>query len=370
MAKSPSELILFRVIQGIGGGMVMPIGMATIFRIAPKDKLGKFMGLLGVPILLAPTLGPVVSGYILEYFSWHWIFRINIPLGIIAIIVTAFFLPDFERKDVPSLDMFGMILAPITFAMLVYGVNEGTISWTSTNTIIGLTVGCIALIMFIFVELKQKQPLIELKVFGSSDFLSGFVVLSIFEIVLFSVMILAPLYLQNVKSYTTLQTGLILLPQALSACIIIPISGMLFDKIGAKVLVVIGITVATIVLFMLSKVSGVTSVSYILICLISLGVGSGLIMMPLNSHLLQVAPKDLISRVTPLIAVFEQVIFSFAIAGMTGFLTSRMAYHLANTNNKLNATISSFDNTFLLCACIAFIGIILSIFIRNPKCKK
>jgi len=369
MAKSPSELILFRIIQGIGGGMVMPIGMATGVRITPKNKIGIFMGLLGVPILLAPTLGPVVSGYILEYFSWNWIFRINIPIGIIAIIVAAFFFPKFERKKVPSLDIFGMILAPIAFAMLVYGVNEGSKNWTSTNTIVGLVVGSIALIIFIFVELSQKEPLIELKVFGSFNFVSGIVVLSIFQIVLYSVMILAPLYLQNVKGYTTLQTGLILLPQGLSTCIMLPISGKLFDKIGAKPLAFTGLAIGTIVLFMLSKVSGTTSVSYIVLCLISLGLGAGIIMMPLNAHMLQAAPKDLISRVTPLTGAFQQVAFSFAIAGMTGFLTSQMTYNLANTTNKLSAAISSYDNTFLLCTFIAIVGLVLSLLIRKPKVK-
>lgn len=370
MATSPSQLILFRVIQGIGGGMVMPIGIATIFRIAPKDKLGSFMGLLGMPILLAPTLGPVVSGYILEYSSWHWIFRINIPIGIIAIIVTYLFLPEFERKDVPSLDIFGMILAPIAFAMLVYGVNEGSKSWTSTNTIVGLVVGGIALIIFIYVELSQKEPLIELKVFGSLEFLSGIAVLSIFQITLFSVMILAPLYLQSVKGFTTLHTGFILLPQALSAGIMMPISGKLFDKIGAKPLAITGVSISAVVLFMLSKVSATTSVTYIVLCLVAMGLGSGLVMMPINSHMLQAAPKKLISRVTPLTGAFQQVIFSFAIAGMTGFLTSRITYHMANTKNPLTAAISSYDDTFLLCACIAIAGIVLSIIIKKPKNKE
>ena len=367
IAKSPFELILFRVIQGIGGGMVMPIGMATIFKIAPKDKLGKFMGLLGLPIMLAPTLGPVVSGYILEYFSWHWIFRINIPIGIIAIILTVLFLPEFDRNEVPSLDILGVILAPIAFAMLVYGVNEGSKSWTSTNSLIGLTVGGIALIIFIFVELSQEKPLIELKVLGSWGFFSGIVVLSIFQIVLFSVIILTPLYLQNVKGFTTLQTGFILLPQALSAGIMMPLSGKLFDKIGARPLAFLGLLLATTGLFMLSKLSGDTSIPYIVTCLILMGFAGGLIFMPLNSHMLQSAPEDLISRVTPLTGAFQQVVFSFAIAGMTGFLTSRMTYNLAITKNKLSAAISSYDNVFLLCVCIAVTGLFLSLFIRKTK---
>ena len=134
-------------------------------------------------------------------------------------------------------------------------------------------------------------------------------------------MILTPLFLQYVKGYTTINTGFILLPQALAAGIMMPISGKLFDKIGAKPLAFIGITITSIVLFMLSRISVDTSVAYIVICLITLGFGSGLIMMPINSHMLKAAPQNLISRVTPLTGAFQQIIFSFAIAGMTGFLT-------------------------------------------------
>ncbi|AGK98527.1 MDR family MFS transporter [Clostridium pasteurianum] len=369
LATSPEQLIIFRIIQGIGGGMVIPIGLATIYRIAPKEKLGSLMGLLGMPLLLAPAIGPVVSGYILQYASWQWIFRINIPIGIIAILVNIRYLPDFKKKTVPSFDIWGMLLAPIAFAMLVYGVNEGAKSWTSINTIAALTIGSISLVTFIFVELRQKQPLIELKVFGSSQFTRGIIVLWTFQIVLFSILILAPLFLQYVKGYSSLQTGFMLLPQALAMCIMMPISGRLFDKVGAKPLAFIGTTIATVVLFMLSRVTNDTSVTYIVLCLVVIGVAGGLTVMSLNTHVLNAAPENLINRVTPLTGAFQQIILSFAIVIMTGFLTSRTTYRLANTANKLNAVIFSYDDTFLLCSCIAVIGIIMSLTINSPKVK-
>jgi len=146
-----------------------------------------------------------------------------------------------------------------------------------------------------------------------------------------------------------------------------PLSGKLFDKIGARPLAFLGLLLATTGLFMLSKLSGDTSITYIVTCLMLMGFAGGLIFMPLNSHMLQAAPENLISRVTPLTGAFQQVVFSFAIAGMTGFLTSRMIYNLAITKNKLSAAISSYDNVFLLCVCIAVIGLFLSLFIRKTK---
>lgn len=367
LATSPSQLIIFRIIQGIGGGMVIPIGLATIYHLAPKEKLGSLMGLLGMPLLLAPAIGPVVSGYILQYSSWQWIFRINLPIGIIAILINIKYLPDFHRKTVPSLDILGMLLAPIAFAMLVYGVNEGSKSWTSINTITGLIVGGVALIIFIFVELHQKQPLIELRVFGVSQFTRGIIVLWTFQIIFFSILILAPLFLQYVKGYSSLRTGFMLLPQALAMSIMMPISGQLFDKIGAKYLAFIGTILAAVVLFMLSRISADTSVAYIVTCLIMLGVAGGLTVMPLNTHILNVAPENLVSRVTPLTGAFQQIILSFATVIMTGFLTSRTTYHLTNITNKLNAVIFSYDDTFLLCCYIAVIGVVFSLSVGKSK---
>jgi EmrB/QacA subfamily drug resistance transporter len=213
------------------------------------------MGTLGVPMLLAPALGPVLAGYLVEYVTWHWIFLINLPIGIIALLVGMKFLPNVERKTVPSLDFLGIILAPIAFAMLAYGVSEGGKSWSSTETLTGLIVGGVALVIFIFVELRQKQPLLELRVFGSSDFRKGIVIAWISQIALFGVMIIVPLFLQTVRGYGALDTGLILLPQALASGVMMPIGGRLFDKIGARPLAITGLSIITAALFMLSRIS-------------------------------------------------------------------------------------------------------------------
>ncbi len=139
-------------------------------------------------------------------------------------------MPKVERKTVPSLDFLGIILAPIAFAMLAYGVSGGGKSWSSTETLTGLIVGGVALIIFIFVELRQKQPLLELRVFGSSDFRKGIVIAWMSQIALFGVMIIVPLFLQTVRGYGALDTGLIILPQALASGVMMPIGGRLYDS--------------------------------------------------------------------------------------------------------------------------------------------
>ncbi|GKU83554.1 MDR family MFS transporter [Niallia sp. NCCP-28] len=372
LAQSPVQLIIFRIIQGIGGGMVSPIGMAMVFKLAPPDKRGAIMGVLGIPMLLAPALGPVLSGWLVEYVSWHWIFLINLPIGIVAMFVGMKFLPESEKHAAPHLDVIGMILAPIAFAMLAYGVSEGGTSWTSKSTIIGLTVGGIALLLFIFVELRQKQPLLELRVFRSSDFTRGILLAWLTQIALFGSMIITPLYLQQVKGYTALETGLILLPQALASGIFMPISGRLFDKIGARPLALTGLGVISTGLYLLAQVKVDTSLGMILLSLFLMGAGMGLTMMPVNTHVLNAAPRKLVSRVTPLTTAAQQVVVSFAVAGLTGYLTSHITTHMKDVAKGLapaEAVTAGFADTFFLSACLAVAGFLFSLLLRKPKNK-
>ncbi|UUZ82827.1 MFS transporter [Paenibacillus sp. P26] len=125
ISASPSELIASRILQGLGGGMVSPIGMSLVFRLAPPGRKGTVMGMMGIPMLLAPALGPALSGWLIEYWSWHAIFLINLPVGIAAMVLGIRFLPPFERQTVPPLDLPGLLLAPLAFAALVYAVHEG-----------------------------------------------------------------------------------------------------------------------------------------------------------------------------------------------------------------------------------------------------
>lgn len=369
LAASPEQLVLFRVIQGLGGGMVTPIGFALVFKLAPEGKRGALMGMLGVPMLLAPAIGPILSGWLMEYATWHWIFLINLPIGIIGILIGIRYLPSFERKSVPTLDYLGMILGPVAFAMLAYGISEGGHSWTSTQTITGLLVGGIALLLFIIVELRQKEPLLELRVFRSSDFTRGILITWMLQIALFGAMVLIPLFFQSVRGYGPLKTGLVMLPQALASAFLMPIGGRLFDKIGARPLGVSGLGLITAALVMLSQITQDTSLAYIIFSLVMVGGGSGLSMMALNTHVLQSAPLRLVNRVTPLTAAAQQVMVSFAVAGLTGYLTSQLTDHMKDSGgtDPIGSAVAAYGDTFLLSAGIACAGALLGFILRRPK---
>jgi EmrB/QacA subfamily drug resistance transporter len=325
-AQSADMLIFFRVLQGLGGGFVMPIGMAFVYRLSPPEKRGIVMGMLGVPIMLAPAFGPTISGWLVQYADWRWIFTINLPVGALALLLGLRFLPTVERKGVPGLDLLGMALGPLAFALLSYGVNEGATSWTSVNTLAGLIGGGLALLTFVIVELKARTPLLELRVFRSFDFSLAVVIFWITYIGMFGGIFLVPLFLQQVRGYGPFDTGLILMAQAGTAAVFMPIGGRLFDRLGVRPLAIVGLAVMAVGTFLLTRLSATTSGETLVPALMLRGAGVALVMMPLNTHILNAAPRNLVSRVTSLTQALQSVVGSLAIAGLSTIVTSQAGY--------------------------------------------
>ncbi|MFC4776453.1 DHA2 family efflux MFS transporter permease subunit [Paenibacillus sp. GCM10023252] len=368
-ATTVDQLIIYRIIQGLGGGMVAPIAMAFTYRLSPPGKVGAVMGMIGIPMLLAPALGPVVAGWLVDSVSWHWIFIINLPIGVIGFIIGQRTLPNIARQSVPSLDILGMLFAPVAFAALAYGVSEGGNDWGSAKTLTGLIVGGIALIVFIIVELRRREPLLELRVFRSSDFTRGIIVQWISQIALFGTLFLIPVFLQQVKGYSALETGLILLPQALAAAVCMPIGGKLYDRIGARPIVVGGMGLVIIAAFLFSQTTVNSELIAYMIPLALLGAGMGLSMMPLNTHIIQAAPPELVSRVTSLTGAAQQVMTSFAIAGLSTILASRSEYYEGEGQSPADMISSSYGDTFLVLTAIAVLGVLIGLLLRKPKVK-
>jgi len=327
-AQSGTMLIAFRVLQGLGGGCVLPIAMAYVYRLAPPDKVGAVMGVMGVPILFAPAIGPVLAGWLVQYASWRWIFLLNLPIGIVGLVVGLIGLPAVQRQTVAALDRLGAILGPLAFAALSYGVSEGSANWTSTQTLAGLAIGAIALLAFIAVELRVETPLLELRVFTSLDFSLAIVAQWVGQIALFGSLFLVPLFLQQVRGFGAFDTGLTILPQAIAAAVFMPIGGVLFDRIGARPLVVLGLVLVAVATYLLGQVNVHTQATDLIAPLALAGAGMGLMMMSLNTHLINAAPRALVSRVTSLTNALQQVVNGLTIAALATILTSRITTHI------------------------------------------
>jgi MFS family permease len=288
---------------------------------------------------------------------------------------------------VAGLDLPGMILGPLAFAALCYGVSQGGTSWTSTQTLGGLGAGALA--AFIAVELRAPAPLLELRVFRSRDFSLGIVVQWISQFALFGTLFLVPLFLQQARGYGAFDTGLILLPQAIAAAIFMPLGGMLFDRIGARPLVVAGLALVGGAIAMLAHVSATTGGADLIVPLALLGAGMGLMVMTLNTYLINAAPRRLVSRVTALTNALQRVATSLSIAALATLVTARAGIHLhaagavaatrhahsvgvPGLGHALHAALSSalataFDDTFAVMIVAAVAGVILAVALRRPQ---
>ncbi|NBD25100.1 DHA2 family efflux MFS transporter permease subunit [Paenibacillus glycinis] len=366
-AGTAEQLIAFRIVQGLGGGMVMPIAFAMTYRISPPESVGKIMGMMGVPVLLAPALGPVVSGYLVDYVNWQWIFLINIPVGIAGVIMSVLSLPNLPKKASAPLDYAGIALAPFAFGGLSYGLSEAGEGWSSAKTIVGLAVGAVAMVLFVVLELRKREPLLELRVFRSMQFTRGIIVQWVMQFTMFGLIFAIPYFMQRLMGMSAFEAGLWTLPQALASATMMPLSGRLFDRIGARPLVVGGLILITAGAYLFSLIDPSDSPWLFLAPRALIGFGMGMSFIALNTHLIQTAPKELVGKVTSLTSAAQQVFGSFAIAGLTTLLVSR-TNHYANQGEKPvpDAMAHAFHNAYILIAIFAAAGLLLAITLRRP----
>lgn len=365
---SAEQFIMFRVLQGLGGGIVMPIGMAIAFRISPPDKVSTVMGMLGVPTLIAPAIGPVLAGWLVEFASWHYIFWINVPVGIIGIWMGMRYLPQLERQAGARLDVLGMILGPLGFASLIYGVSQGgEFGWGSNQAIIGVAVGVVALLIFIIIELRQKEPLLELRVFRSYAFTSAVILLWITAIAFYGILFLNPVFLQQVKGYNAFDTGLLLLAPAIASIVFMQLGGRLSDRFGVKPLVMIGTAAISLGAYLLSKLSADSGIGQIILPLLLSGSGQALFGMSLHAYIMQSAPPELINRVTSLTSATQQVMGSFAVAGFSTILITQLSESAGSESlTQIEAWGNAFSVTFLVVMAVSILGIVVGLILRKP----
>lgn len=372
LAQNADQLIAFRVVQGLGGGMVQPIGMAMVFRLAPAEKKGQVMGMLGIPMLLAPASGPILSGWLLESVSWHWIFLINLPLGVITVFLGLRYLHNsslFKAPSLPrdkkSLDILGLILAPIAFVLIALSINISSVTWGAWLMAI---LGVMLLIWLWVHETRHPYPILELKAFRKVSFRRGMFVSWIQYVALNGSIVFIPQYLQNFKGYSPFQAGLVMSMLAVTSGLLMPVGGRIFDRVGIRPLASTGLGIIAFALVLLSQMN--TQADGVVIAGIVglMGVGMGLCMMSLNTYILQSAPKESTSRVTPLISASSDLIIPISIAGLSHFLTLRAAARVETAGNITSvAEVAAYSDTFMLAACIAIFGVLLSLLLRTER---
>lgn len=327
LAWDVGSLITFRVLQGLGGGMLMPLGMTILTRAAGPERIGRIMALLGIPMLLGPIGGPILGGWMIESLSWHWIFLINLPIGIIGMAVAWKVLPKDSPTPSESFDFVGMLLMSPGLALFLFGVSsipdEGTAA--STRVIVPAVIGAGLIAAFVRHAFKPEHPLIDLRLFKNRQLSAAVATLTLFAIAVMGAMLLIPSYFMQIRGESTLQAGLLVAPQAIGATLTMPLAGKLVDRTGPGRIVLTGLAFVTVGMGMLTQVGADTSYFYVLGALFVMGMGMGCSMMPTMTAALQTLRDHMIARGSTLMNIVQQVAMSIGTAIMSVVLTNQIA---------------------------------------------
>jgi EmrB/QacA subfamily drug resistance transporter len=220
LAQNMTQLVLFRVVQGAGGGMMAPVGMAMLYRVFPPSERVRAASILTVPTTMAPALGPVIGGFLVTDFSWRWVFFVNLPLGIAAVAFGALFLEPTGKIDAGRFDIPGFVLGGAGLGLLMYGISEGPLkSWSSTTVIVSCVTGAVLLCFFTVVELRTSRPMVDLRLLSGRLFRSTNIVMFLAAAAFLGMLYLVPLYFQDARGMTALQSGLSTFPEAFGVMI-------------------------------------------------------------------------------------------------------------------------------------------------------
>ena len=326
-ATSIDMLILFRVIQGLGGGMLMPLGMTIMTRAAGPARMGRLMAILGVPMLLGPILGPILGGWLIDNASWHWIFLINAPIGVISFVYAFVVLPSDTPEPSESFDFLGMLLLSPGLALFLFGVSslpekEGDI--TAPRVWLSMLIGVLLMLTFVWHAFRPEHPLLDLRLYKNRNLTVSSVTMFLFAGAFFGGLLLVPTYFQQIRGESTMAAGLLIAPQGIGAMITMPIAGALVDKIPVGRIVPVGLSLIVMAMFGLTQIEADTSYTLLIGLLFVMGLGMGATMMPLFTTALRTLTHHEVARGSTLLNITQQIASSVGVAIISVMLTSQL----------------------------------------------
>lgn len=323
-APSLGLLIAARALQGFGGGIAQPLGPAQLYRAFPPKEQGTAFGIMGIALVVAPALGPILGGWLVGIGLWRAIFFVNVPIGIIGVFLGSRFLLDYRTGQRPLFDPFGLITAAIGFGAVLYAATIAEIfGWGGTFTLLALGFGFIMLIAHTLVELYvAKEPMMNLRIFANPTFLNAAIVGYIATVALFGAEFLMPIYLQTFRGRTALEAGIILLGVAATSAIATPLAGRLYDKIGPRTIMVVGFIILCVNTWQLAEIRGTTAISYIVFLLALRGLAIGLTLQTSYVTALSSIHLDMLPRGSSLLNSTRFVVQAVAVAALATILVS------------------------------------------------
>ncbi|WP_409343524.1 DHA2 family efflux MFS transporter permease subunit [Paenibacillus sp. MBLB4367] len=324
------SLIVFRMLQGSFSGLVMPATMTIIYQVIPRERQPFAMSLWSLSAMLAPAIGPTLSGWLIETFNWQWLFLMNVPIGIVAILIVLWLVPYYKLNVPKSFDAFGLVTVVVGSLSLLVAFSEGhNWGWTSAR-LLGLAgFGLLALVVFIRRQLRIEQPLLQLRVLHNARYSTSLVLSSIITVGLYAGSFLTPLFLQTIQHASPLEAGLILLPSSMVMAIMMPITGKLYVKVGPFWLILAGVALIALGTYEMGRLTVDVSHGYVMFWMSVRNIGISLSTMPASNAGMMSVPRTLSGQASSINNWVRQVIASFSIGLFSSMLASRMATHSA-----------------------------------------
>jgi DHA2 family lincomycin resistance protein-like MFS transporter len=365
-------LILARVVQASGTAIMMPLLMTTVMTLVPPAARGKMMGNISIVISVAPALGPTLSGLILNYLSWRWMFIIVLPIALAALALGASMLRNVTETRYAPLDVVSVVLSALAFGGLVYGLSsfgEPAGSDAGIPGWIPLTIGAVAMLVFVTRQLQlqaDNKALLDLRTFASRDFTIAVTMFVIMMMAMFGTIILLPIYMQNVRGLTTLETGLLLMPGSLLMGLLGPWVGRLFDRVGPRPLVVPGATAVSAVLWAMTLLGSTTPVPFILAGHLVFSLGLAFLFTPLFTASLGAVKPELYSHGSAILGSTQQLAGAAGVALFIAVMSLQTASRAAAGASPVEALAGGVRVAFTIGAVISLFAIVTAFFIRKP----
>ncbi|MBM7571232.1 DHA2 family efflux MFS transporter permease subunit [Aquibacillus albus] len=367
IAPNFEVLLLGRVIQSSGAGVMLPLMQTAFLMIFPIHRRGAAMGLIGLVISFAPAIGPTFSGWITDQYSWRLLFFIILPIALVDILIAVFALKNVTELRKPKVDILSIILSSFGFGGLLYGfTSAGNYGWTDVSTVLSLIVGVIALIIFILRQLRLKHPMLEFRVFTYSIFPLAVAIGMITFMGLIGVETLVPLYMQHMRDFSAMEAGLAILPGALITGFMSPITGRIFDKIGARKLVITGLSIITIASFAFTRLDTSTSLAYLATMYGVRMFGLSMVLMPVATAALNQLPKHLLPHGAAMDNTMRMIAASVGTALLVTVMTNTESL-AAERLEVPNPAIYGANVAFIVVSVLSLIGVIIAFFVQDKK---
>lgn len=367
-------LLVGRVIQAAGSGIMLPLMMTVILVVIPKDRRGRMMGWAGIVISFGPAIGPTLSGFLLEYYSWRSLFYVVLPIVAIVIFLAFKYVKNVTTLTKPKIDILSILLSSLGFGGLLYGFSSaGEKGWSSWVVLGCIIAGFVILGWFIWRQLHLKQPLLQFRVFQYKTFTLSLVITMIVIVSMIGAETLLPLYMQNLRGFTPLESGLMLLPGAIVMGVMSPVTGILFDKWGARRLAIPGLLIVVVTSFLFTSLTMETSFLYLSLIYSLRMFGLSLAMMPVMTNGLNQLPTKWSAHGSAMANTFQQVSGSIGTAFLitvmtvssTGYARETSKYENSIDQVQQSALLQGYNNAFWFASILAIVAFILSFFLKK-----